>query len=548
MAENEVVFSQFERLKRKRGAWESHWEEIAERVLTRSAEFTGKREQGDKRTHKLYDATAALALERFAAAVESLLTPRGATWHTIRSTNPDLNRDDEVKLWFDAVNQAMFHHRYSPRANFASQMHEGYLSLGAFGTAGLFVDEARTRGMMYRAVHLADLFVMENQHGMIDTVYRTIETRARNVEKMFPGGNISPDTIKLAKEKPDAPVQLLHLVQPREDRDPERRTRTNMPWFSGYFEVETKELIEEGGFPSNPYIVSRYNTGPRETYGRSPAMTILPDIKMLNEMSKTVIRAGQKVVDPPLMIADEGVILPVDANPGKATFVRMDGRNQAPIQPLFTGARVDIGLEMMEQRRKIINDAFLVTLFQILVETPTMTATEVLQRAQEKGALLAPTIGRQQTELLGPLIEREFDILDGQGLIPPMPGLLLEAGDEYEIEYVSPLTRAMKAEEGVGILRTLEMVQPIAAVDPGVMDNFDTDEITRILADTNGAPRAILRSDDQIAEIRGGRRQQEQMQNALAATPVVGDAALAATEIAGKVSQIAASGQIPPQQ
>ena len=258
-------------------------------------------------------------------------------------------------------------------------------------------------------------------------------------------------------------------------------------------------------------------------------------------MSKTVIRAAQKVVDPPLLVADEGVMFPINTNPGAATFARMDGRNQPPIQPLQTGARVDIGFEMMEQRRKVINDAFLVTLFQILVETPSMTATEVLQRAQEKGALLAPTIGRQQTEMLGPLIEREFDILDSQGLIPPLPPALIEAGGEYEIEYVSPLSRAMKAEEGVGILRTLEMVQPIAAVDPGVMDNFNTDEITRILADTNGAPQRILRSQDEIAGMRDQRGQQEAMQAGLSAAPQAADAAL-------KVAQISEMGQLGPSQ
>ena len=179
------------------------------------------------------------------------------------------------------------------------------------------------------------------------------------------------------------------------------------------------------------------------------------------------------------------------------------------------------------------------TLFSILVETPTMTATEVLQRAQEKGALLAPTIGRQQTEMLGPLIEREFDILDAQGLLPPIPDVLVEAQEEYEIEYVSPLSRAMKAEEGVGILRTLEMVQPIAAVDPGVMDNFDTDEITRILADTNGAPQRILRGDDEVAEMRGQRNQAQALQAGLNAAPQAADAAL-------KVAQIADMGQIAP--
>ena len=234
------------------------------------------------------------------------------------------------------------------------------------------------------------------------------------------------------------------------------------------------------------------------------------------------------------MIADDGVILPVNTRAGGATFARLDGRQQPPIQPLNTGGRPDIGEEMMERRRRTINDAFLVTLFQILVDSPQMTATEVLQRAQEKGALLAPTVGRQQSEMLGPLIEREITILADQGLLPPVPEALQDA--EYKIEYVSPLSRAMKSEEGVGILRTLEMVQPIAAVDPSVMDNFDFDEITRVLADVNGVPQRILKSADNIDAQRQARAQQEQTQQLLAAAPQAADAAL-------KVSQISQAAQ-----
>ena len=530
------IFSRFSRLKNDRAVWEGHWEEIAERVLPRSRIFTGELTAGDKRTSKLYDATAALACERFASAVESLLTPRGSRWHQLRSTNPTLNKEHDVRLWFDQVTNIMFSYRYSPKSFFSSQMYEGYMSTGAFGTAGLFVDEHPDGGLMYRQVHLADLYIAENEMGRIDTVFRTFKVTARQALLMFEDGSLTDNILKLATDKHDESVALLHVVCPRTDRDLMARDRRNRAFFSGYYEVKEQQLIEEGGFDDNPYIVSRYITGPREVYGRSPAMTILPDIKMINEMSKTVIRAGQKAVDPPLIIADDGVILPVNSKPGAATFARMDGRNQAPIQPLYTGARVDIGLEMMEQRRKMINDAFLVSLFQILVESPQMTATEVLHRAQEKGALLAPTVGRQQSETIGPLIEREFAILAEQGFIPPPPPVMEEAGGEYEVEYVSPLTQAMRAPEGVGILRTLESVQAIAAVDPSVMDNFNTDEITRSLAEINGAPQRILRDEEEVAEMRGQRPQAEMAQAGINAAPQLADAGL-------KVAQIAEMGQ-----
>jgi len=532
--DTDAIFKRYERMKSLRATWESHWEEIAERVLPRSSEFTGDKTPGDKRTEKIYDATSALALERFAAAVESLLTPRGAKWHTLRANDPGINQIPEVNEYFDQVERILFHYRYAPRSNFASQMHETYLSLGAFGTGALYVDEKLDAGFRYRAVHLSDIFIAENEHGIVDTVFRRMNMTARQVAMMFPEGNLSDKMMEKANDNPDEKVELIHVVAPRSERDQSKRNRANMQYGSGYYECKTKGLIEEGGFEEFPYIVSRYVTTARETYGRSPAMIVLPDIKMLQAMSRVVIRAGEKVVDPPLLIADDGVILPVNTRPGGATFARLDGRQQAPIQPLNTGGRPDIGEAMMEARRRTINDAFLVTLFQILVDSPRMTATEVLQRAQEKGALLAPTVGRQQSETLGPLIEREISVLARQGVLPPLPEVLV--GREYEVEYVSPLSRAMKSEEGVGILRTLEMVQPIAAVDPSVMDNFNFDEITRVLADVNGVPQRILRDAESISNQRNARAQQQQLQQVLDAAPQTADAAL-------KVSQISQAAQ-----
>ena len=167
----------------------------------------------------------------------------------------------------------------------------------------------------------------------------------------------------------------------------------------------------------------------------------------------------------------------------------------------------------MDQRRKVINDAFLVTLFQILVEGPAMTATEVLERAKEKGALLAPTMGRQQSEALGPMIERELDILARvPGALPPLPDALKRAGGAYEIEYDSPLNRAQRAEDGAAINRVLQNVAPLMNVDPSIMDAFDSDAIVRILAEVNGMPEKAMRDPDAIAALRQRRQQAQALQ------------------------------------
>jgi hypothetical protein len=310
-----------------------------------------------------------------------------------------------------------------------------------------------------------------------------------------------------------------------------------MPFSSYYLALEGRQMMSENGYQSFPYAVSRYVTAPKEIYGRSPAMTVLPDIKMINEMSKTVIRAAHKIVDPPLLLQEDGVLQAFNTRPGALNYGGVDDQGRQVVQPLQTNARVDIGMDMMEQRRKVINDAFLITLFQILVDAPNMTATEAMLRAQEKGALLAPTMGRQQSEMLGPMIERELDILARAGVLPPMPEAMIEQGGEIEIEYVSPLNRAQRAEEGVAILRTLESIIPLAQYDPSVLMVFDPEMIARELSEINGVPAKILRSREQIEQMKMQQAEQAQAEQLLQAAPVVANSAKTMAETAALAGQ-----------
>jgi hypothetical protein len=207
----------------------------------------------------------------------------------------------------------------------------------------------------------------------------------------------------------------------------------------------------------------------------------------------------------------------VRLTPGGLNYGGVDSNGRPLIQPLQTGARLDITEGMLEKERAVINDAFLVTLFQLLLDKPYMTATEALIRAQEKGQLLAPTVGRQQSEMLGPQIHREFSILQRQGVLPPIPQVLLEAGGEYEIGYESPSMRMQRTEELVGIQRTMEMVAPFAEADPSIMSIFNTEEIIRLSADINGAPASILKTPEEMEQVRQQQQQQAQQQQMMAA-------------------------------
>jgi hypothetical protein len=507
-----------EQLSARRATWETHWQEIADRVLPRQAEFTGERTPGAKRTERIFDSTAPLALERFAAAMEGMLTPRGQRWHHLRASDPRLDEIDAVRAWFERVEDILFARRYSPSANYASQQHEVYMSLGAFGSGVLFVDELPGSGLRYRSVHLAECYFAEDSHGRIDTAFRKFRFTARQAAQRWGETALPPAIARALDREPDKVFDFLHGVFPRAERRPGGRDGRNMPITSLYVSYEGRRVVHEGGFEEFPYAISRYVTAPREVYGRSPAMLVLADIKMLNEMARTTLRAAHKAVDPPLLIADDGVMSRINTRPNALNYGGVNRHGQALIQPLATGANVPLGLKMENQRRQVINDAFLVTLFQILVEAPGQTATEALIRAQEKGVLLSPTVGRQQAEAPGPMIQREVAILGRAGLLPPMPPALAAAAGGYEIEYASPLSRAQRAEEAVGIVRTLEAAAPLAQADPGVYDNIDGDAALRTLAEINGA-RRILRGRDQVTAARARREAAQGLEQMVAAAP-----------------------------
>jgi hypothetical protein len=518
----------YQQVSTSRGVWESHWQEIAERILPAYSQTFrpgGNSTPGAKKTELMFDSTGAVALGRFASVVDSLLTPQNKTWHLLKPSLRALQKDRQTALWFESLNEALFKYRYAPQSNFASNNFENFQSLGAFGTGAIFADRLRGRpGLRYRAIHLGEIYFLENHQGIIDTAIRRFPLKARQAVQKW-GGKLPESIATAAAANSQQDYYFIHCVKPNEAIDAGRLDYRGMPFESYYISETGRGLLEEGGFNIFPYAISRYKTAPGEIYGRSPAMDVLPAIKTLNEEKLTVLKQGHRTVDPVLLAHDDGIVDGFSLRPGalNAGGVNADGR---PLVHTLPVGNIAIGKDLMDDERKVINDAFLVSLFQILVDSPEMTATEVLERVKEKGILLAPTIGRQESEYLGPLIEREIDVLMQQGLIDPMPQALIEARGEYRIEYDSPMARARRAEDAAGLMRTVQMALEASQVtqDPAPLDHFDWDVIMPELADIQGVPARWMRGLDAIQAIREQRAQSAQQQQMLEAAPALAGA------------------------
>ena len=502
MAQVNPLIAQLDRryktLQTQRSNWEKHWQELADYMLPRKADITKKRTQGDKRTELIYDGTAVHAVELLSSSLHGMLTSPSTPWFSMRYRDPALQNNDAANEWLELCMDQMY--KAFNRSNFQQEIHELYYDLVVFGTAALYL-EGDQDGLRFSARHIAEVTVAEDANGKVDTVYRKFKMTSRAAAQRFGEDNLPTQMTKDLKDDPHKEHDLVHAVYPRTEA--KGKLAKNKPVASVYYHLDSKHLISESGFDDFPFMVPRFVKDSVSTYGRSPAMNALPDVKMLNKMSETTIRAAQKQIDPPLMVPDDGFVLPVRTTPGALNFYRTGTRDR--LEPLQIGANNPLGLNMEEQRRNAIRQAFYVD--QLLMsQGPAMTATEVLQRNEEKMRLLGPVLGRLQSELLQPLISRSFALLLRNGLLPAAPEQL--QGQDIDIEYVSPLAKAQKLTDLQSMLRGFEVMMQVAEIAP-VMDYLDSDKLVQYLVEVTGIPARVIRSDDEVARIR---RQQQQAQ------------------------------------
>ena len=503
------IITKQESLKSYRTPWENLWQDCGEYVNPNRGDFSTIRYRADTaRYDKIYDTTAPLANENLASGLHGFLTSPSQRWFSLSTFDDEINEEYEVKQWLNKTTNILYDKVFNiPDSNFNSQAHELYLDLGSFGTAVMMVQDNPGSGISFRTFHLADCYIQENDSGFVDTLYRRYKRTGRQLMERF-GDAVPEKIIKISQKDPYREFEVIHAVEPSESYGEPIKKPTKKAFKSCYILLEEKTLLEEGGFDEFPYMVPRWSKVAGEIYGRSPSMTSLPDIKMVNAMMKTIIKAAQKLTDPPLLVPDDGFILPVRTVPGGLNFYRSGTQDR--IEPLETKGRPDIGFDLLNNRREHIRAAFHVDWMQMPDQkgSPNMTATEVVARQEEKMRLMGPMIGRLQVEFLGPLIDRVFRIMLRKKQIPEAPGIL--EGQEMKILYTSPLARAQKSGQLMTITRLFESMVPLFQAKPDLLDNMNTDETFRYFHHLLDAPAKILNPKEKVEEERQQRQQQQE--------------------------------------
>jgi cobalamin biosynthesis protein CbiG len=166
-----------------------------------------------------------------------------------------------------------------------------------------------------------------------------------------------------------------------------------------------------------------------------------------------------------------------------------------------------------------------------------VTAREIDERHEEKLLALGPVLERTNDELLDPVVDRAYQMLDDAGLIPEAPDEL--QGVALKVEYISIMAQAQRLVGVVGQDRFIQTVLPLSQSFPEVRAKLDVFQIVDDYADMLGVDPRIVKSTDVAQQAVAAQAQQQQamadaeqaktLASALQAagkTPLTGDTAL----------------------
>lgn len=540
-----------ERLQNERLPHEQHWRDVEEVVPPFTRRQVGA--QGDihdihtqnratrnrQASRKRYDTTMTRASEKLTAGMVSLIAPSGQKWHGLTTATVNDIEDEAERVWAEKLRDLMFFYRYNPKSRFEPALQAAMYSTVAYGPGYIYTDPTFSPSHVakYRALPVDEVFVDKDEFGEVVGVGQRRLIAARNVSKDW---NVS-DRIESLRNNPSQSgqtFQFFSYITARDDFEGGDVRTARDSTFVGYIvEVQTKKIVYQETFDTFPVACFFWDDA-FGTYGTSPCINYLLDQKTLNAMERDTLVSLQQIVRPPTAGPDSGLHNRPNLNPGAHNpgMVGPDGRPL--LVPLLAGQQPERAVPFLEQRRGQIEDGLYNTLFQMLVDSGSQTATEVLQRANEKAQLLGP-VGARMHMGMNMLIDREFEALNRRGLYaensPYLPPETLE-GQNVVPNYTNPMMRLQMASQAQGTIQMMEIDN--AGVQMGKTSRLDDGRAFKFLSEAFDAPASILRTSAEIKKDEEAKAAQQQQQQGLEAVQGLASAskdALPAMEALGAV-------------
>lgn len=523
-------------------SWRSHYQELSKFMLPRSGRyFTSDRNRGNRRNQSIYDNTATRAAGTTGSGLLGGATSPARPWVRVITGNTELNKLYPVRAWLDEVTKRIL--RVFAKSNTYRVLHQMYEELAVFGTAACIVLSDYESVIHLYPLTVGEYRLAQDFKGRVNTCYRKFEKTVAETVGEFGLENCS-ESVQKAYQSGGLrnPVTIVHVIEPRTDRDPSKLDNKNMPWRSCYYEEgnSTDKYLRESGFKHFPVLAPRWNVTGGDVYGHGPGMEALGDVMQLQHEQLRKAQGIDVQSWPPVTAPTELKNRDVNFAPGGVTFVDSNSADSGVRNAFQATINLQYLLEDIQDVRARIRASFHADLFLMLSLAGTntkMTATEVAERHEEKLLQLGPVLERLHNELLEPLVRLCFEELLANDGLPEIPSEL--SNETLSMEFISMLAQAQRAVGLAGIERVLGVALSLVEVTPEIVDNINADELWSEMTDMVGVTPRVTRDPklrDQIREAKAkaaaAAQQSEQMaQNAgamkdLAAAPTQGKNAL----------------------
>lgn len=527
-------------LKTERSPFETDYRDIAEFLLPGALrlQVTDGSSASLRSRGSIFDSRATRALRIMTAGLQGGATSPARPWFRLSIKDTELNDYEPVKRWLSTATRIML--TIFSRSNTYRSLHGMYVNLGGFGTSATMLLKDFENVIHHYPLVTGQYCLAADYKGNVNTLYREFRMTVANVVREYGKQNCSTTVQNMYDSgRLDSWVPIIHVIEPREDREYGKRDAKNMPFASCTFEQggDGDKYLRESGFDEFPVLAPRWEVLGEDVYGEGPAHEALGDIKSLQHEQ---LRKGQGIdymTQPPLAVPTSMRNNPVQRMPGGITYTDNPANNS--IKSLW-----DVNLNLSHLREDIvdirerIDAAFFVDVFMMMsnIEKGNLTATEVAERHEEKMLIMGPVLERLHNELLSPKIDLTFSHMLRAGLLPPIPEELI--GVDLDVEFVSMLAQAQRAINVNSIDRFVANLGQLAAFKPDVLDKFDADKWVDEYSDMLGVSPEIIVPSDQVALIRKSRAEVQQQQATLQAANMQADTAQKAASASAQAGPV----------
>ena len=502
----------------KRSGLVSVWQDIAENFFPERADFTTIR-----RGSTMFDLAGmmtsipALIRRDLGNTLSAMLRPRGQEWFRIRTSDDKINEDPAAKQWLDWATDVQRKVFYDKRAHFVRATKEGDHDFASFGQCVLSIDVNDERdGLLYRCWHLRDVAWMENASLDIDTVARNWKVQARSLVKLFPD-KVDARVRELAEKEPFKEIKCRHIVVPADEwqiSDDRFKARKGFPFVSLYVDCDNQTLLEETPRRRLGYIIPRWQTVSGSQYAHGPAYVGIADARLLQQMTLTLLEAGQKSVDPPMIAVGEMITGGVNTYAGGVTWVDADydERLGEVLRPLgIDKSGLNWGTEQSLRIEQILSRAFFLDQIRMPQFGEVRTATEMRMVYEQWVRSALPLFEPMEQEYNSAVCDETFELAlenGAFGSVLDMPPIL--RGQEIRFEFESPLQAGVKRANAQAFMESANLLATAVQLDPNATAVFNTQQAIRDALDGAGAPSDWFNTEEEAAMIVDASQQAQQ--------------------------------------